>query len=165
LRIANMTVTPMYEIHWIFRIICFVISFWHCKKNLYRSKLHCGNHLSLQLRHKLRHETSLSRRLINATRVVAMEWSSNGYSVLVRQENPEKIPRCTGKKPRQFSLAVALSFVTIAHNDRKSDADKVISLEQLRPMENSLYMSFQAHQPTIYLPDLIFSTAVLTMQC
>jgi hypothetical protein len=35
------------------------------------------------------------------------------------------------------------------HAVNKSDADKIASREQIRPVEDGIYMSFQAHQVTI----------------
>jgi hypothetical protein len=122
--VANVTHT--YQIDWIFRILRFEISLWHCKKESYRLKLRCKNHLSLQPRPELR-EMSLSRRLTNAPRVLAITWSAAKVEWLLfggrgkpGAEIPEKIPPCTGKNQAQpistgriCSRAAALSALLI----------------------------------------------------
>jgi hypothetical protein len=71
----------------------------------------------------------------------------------------EKIPPCTGRNqsqpifhransPRAAALSVAM--ISIADHISKSDADKDASREQIRQVENALYMRFQAHQVRIY---------------
>ena len=130
-----MTVTPMYQIDWILRIVRIEISFRHCKKNSYRLKLRCNNHLSLQLRHELR-ETSLSRRLTNAVRVSPQNVAEGGMVAFwwerkTQDRDPGKNPSMYRKESRPTvpfstrricSRAASLSFVSIAHHVSKSDA-------------------------------------------
>jgi hypothetical protein len=88
--VANVTQT--YQIDWIFRKLRFEISFWHCKKNSYRLKLRCKNHLSLQLRAELR-EASLGRRLTTAG-LVTFWWERK-----IRGRNHGENPSVYRKEP------------------------------------------------------------------
>jgi hypothetical protein len=64
----------------------------------------------------------------------------------------ERIKHCPFSTGGICSRAVALSFVSIAHHVSKNNADKDAQREQIRPVENALYMNFQAHQVTILKP-------------
>jgi hypothetical protein len=150
LRIAIMTVTPMYQIDWIFRVVRIEISFWYCKKNSYKLKLRCNNHLSLQLIPELR-ETPLIRRPDNAPEVVPIECSWGAMVTFWCAGKPgagipKKIPRCTGKNQEQAPL-YPLSALLITSVERCRQ--RHFAWTNSSGVENALYMSFQAHQVTI----------------
>ena len=103
--VANVTHT--YQIDWIFRILRFEISLWHCKKESYRLKLRCKNHLSLQPRPELC-EMSLSRRLTNAPRVLTWSAAKVEWLLFGGRGKP-------GQKSRRTSLRVYRKEPSSAH--------------------------------------------------